>query len=430
MTETPYSLEAEQALLGAMVIDPAIIPEIRLAPGEFYKPANVKIFETIRAMDNAGEAVDIVTVVDKLKSGGDLPRVGGQEYVAKLAAQAFATVNFKFHEGIVREKAQRRLIFNICQSVMTDIADIPLSEAQQRLYIDLDHGDVQHRHIKEVTMTVAEQTEALYRLKKDGMTDAISGVPTGFSRLDGVTDGCQPGELIIIGGDTGMGKSALVGQITRHAGKTVPVHVNNLEMTAEGNVGRMVADHSNIPAWRIRKAWMESQDQWGKFDTSLGELGQLKITFDDTSTTLSEIIQSIIKAVKAGAGLCVVDYLQMIDNPLPGRTDEQEIAGIAKAMKLTAKKYKIPIILITSINRALAGRQNKRPMKSDLRGSGQIEFAADIIMLVYREDAYRVHKAEHDGRAELIIAKGRNIGESVINLRWNDEQARFEEGYE
>lgn len=425
----PQSVEAEAALIGAMLIDPEIIPEVRLTPAEFYRAAHRAIFQAIIALDAAGTPVDLVTLIERMKQTNDLEHAGGSSYIASLASDAVTWGNHAAHADIIREKAMRRTIVARCHEVMGSIHDAPLEALQDKLYINLDHGEIQHKHIRDVVVKVSEQADRRYHARREGRADSISGVPSGFLDLDTALDGFQPGELVIIGGDTGMGKSALMGQIARHAGQFVPVHINNLEMTAERNVARMVADAGDIESWRIRKAWMRDQAQWGQFTSTLTELGQLDVTFDDKSMMLGDIRQSMVRAIKAGARLLVLDYLQLVSNP-EARTQEQEIGSVSKTLKQIAKNYRVPVICLTSLNRALAGRTNKRPLLSDLRGSGQIEFDADVVLFVYRESKYTERRGESTGveDAELIIAKGRDIGESTIKTRWDGERARFLRG--
>lgn len=423
----PQDMGAEEALLGAMIIDNAIIPEVNLMGVHFYKTAHGRIFQAMLHLDTAGTPVDLVTVIEHLGTSGQLEHVGGQAYIASLATGAVTSANHAAHAAIIREKAMRRHILHICHEVAGGIHSMTLEQAQELLYVELDAGEIEHKHIRDVVVEVSEQADRRYQARREGRVDSISGIPTGFPGLDAALDGCQPGELIIIGGDTGMGKSALMGQIARHAGQLVPVHINNLEMTAERNVARMVADAGDITAWRIRKAWMRDMEQWGHFASTLGTLGQLDITFDDRSMQLRDIRQSMIRAIKRGAKLLVLDYLQLVSNPLKGRTTEQEIGDVAKTLKQIAKNYNVSVIGLASLNRELSKRTNKRPLLSDLKGSGDIEYAADVVLYVYRESKYTERPGESVGKvdAELIITKGRDILEGTVKVWWDGERARF-----
>ena len=423
----PQDLGAEQALLGAILLDNSIIPEVRLNPSDFYRQAHARIFDAMRDLDTLGTPVDLVTLLDHLMTTGQLEQIGGEAYIASLAAAAVTSANHPYHAAIVREKADYRRVIRLCAEVTyAAYQGETLDSIQDKLYIDLQRGDIEHKHIRDVVVTVSDQADRRYQARRSGEAENISGIPTGFIGVDAALDGAQPGELIIIGGDTGMGKSALMGQIARHAGQFVPVHVNNLEMTAERNVARMVADAGDITAWRIRKAWMRDMEQWGHFASTLGVLGQLSITFDDRSMQLADIRQSMVRAIKRGAKLLVLDYLQLVSNP-EARTAEEEIGSVSKMLKQLAKNYKVAVIGLTSLNRALAGRTNKRPLVSDLRGSGQIEYDADVIIFVYRESKYTEKPGENVGMedAELIITKGRDILEGTIKVRWDGERARF-----
>lgn len=425
-TETrvpPQDMGAEQALLGAMLIDNSIIPEVNLLGVHFYKTAHGHIYQAMKALDTAGTPVDLVTFLEHLTTTGILEDVGGNAYIASLAVDAVTSVNHEAYADIIREKADRRRVLTLCRVVAGMVHEASLEDIQDKLYIELGHRDIEHKHIRDVVKEVSAQVDRRYQARRDHKVDNISGISTGFFELDAALDGLQLGELTLIGGYTGMGKSALGGQIARHAGQFVPVHINNLEMIAERNVGRMVADAGNIESWKIRKAMMRDMDEWSHFHTTLGDLSQLDITFDDTSMKLQDIQQSMIRAIKRGAKFFLLDYLQLVSNPA-AQNREREIASVTKMLKQMAKKYRVAVLCIVMLNRELVTRTNKRPLLSDIKGSSDTEHDADVIIFVHREFMFS-KRPEDEDKAELIIAKGRDIGLSTIRPRWDAKRARF-----
>lgn len=429
-TETripPQDMGAEQALIGAMLMDNSIIPEVRLTISDFYNPSNARIFSAMMELDTTGKPVDIVTLSGHLSTGGQLEHVGGQSYIASLATAAVTTVNHAAHADIIRDKSARRLVLAVTREVASMVHDATLDELQDKLHLDLSHTDLIHRHIRDVAMSVSEQTDTRYKLRK-GDKLAVSGIPSGFYALDRITDGFQKKQLYVLGARPGMGKSAFMGQVAAYAGRTHKVHIQNLEMDNERQVARMVMDQGGLDSYKIRKAMM-SPDDWDTFHSTLGELSQLNITFDDKSSSLAEMRQSIVKAARSGAELVGVDYIQLVRN-MNARSREREVGEVGTELKDLAKRYDLAVLAIAALNRGVEQRENKRPLLSDLRESGQLESDADVVMFLYRADYYKKRDAEPDGKAELIIAKGRDIGESTIDLTWDAERARFlrEEG--
>ena len=425
-TETripPQDAGAEQAVLGAMLIDSAIIPEVTLQGVDFYRTSHGRIYLAMKELDSKGTPVDLVTLSEHLNTTGQLEHVGGEAYIASLASAAVTSANHEAHAAIVREKSRRRMVLTRCHEVMGMVFnDATLEELQDKLHIDLSNTELEHRHIRDVARTVREQTDNRYALRQ-GDKLAISGIPSGFYDLDRITDGFQKKQLYVMGARPGMGKSAFLGQAVAYAGRTHKVHVQNLEMDNERQVARMVMDQGGIESYKIRKAMMERKE-WTVFYDTLEELRELNVTFDDKSSSLAELRQSIVKAARAGAELVGVDYIQLVRN-MNARSREREVGEVGTELKDLAKRYDLAVIAIAALNRGVEQRENKRPLLSDLRESGQLESDADVVMFLYRADYYRKRDAEPDGKAELIIAKGRDIGESTIDLLWDDQRARF-----
>ena len=422
----PQDAGAEQAVLGAMLIDSAIIPEVTLQGVDFYRTSHGRIYLAMKELDSKGTPVDLVTLSEHLNTTGQLEHVGGEAYIASLASGAVTSANHVYHAAIVRDKSRRRMVLTRCHEVMGMVFDdSTLEELQDKLHIDLSNTELTHRHIRDVARTVREQTDNRYALRK-GDKLAIGGIPSGFYDLDRITDGFQKKQLYVMGARPGMGKSAFLMQVVAYAGRTHYCHVQNLEMDNERQVARMVMDQGGIKSYEIRKAMMDTPT-WTVFYDTLEELRELNVTFDDRSSSLAELRQSIVKAARAGAELVGVDYIQLVRN-MNARSREREVGEVGTELKDLAKRYDLAIIAIAALNRGVEQRENKRPLLSDLRESGQLESDADVVMFLYRADYYRRQKnpnAEMDGKAELIIAKGRDIGESTIDLLWDDQRARF-----
>lgn len=411
----PQSLEAEQHVLGAIFLDPRVLDDIDLTRGDFYRESHCRIYEAMKGL----EVVDLVTVSEALKRSEDLEAVGGASYLANIATAAPTAANAGYHARILREFSDRRRILRACQQTMAGIHSESVEDLLSGLVVNVDGpGQDNIKTMAEVMQEVDKRIK--YRSEH---RDELIGVSTGLVGLDIATGGLMPGDLIIIGARPGMGKSALADQIATGAAMSgVPAHICNVEMSNEQLGMRMLSKQSNISGPRLRGGQIEEDKE--AYRLAKAELSRLPITFDDVSFKLNDIQRSFNKAYRRGMRLGILDYIQLVRNSGKGKSREREIGEIPTMLKQLAKSLRIPVVALAQLNREVDKRENKRPVLSDLRDSGQLEQDADVIIFLYREGYY--NKRIEDNTAEIIIRKGRHIGTGKIPLvGWDGPRTRF-----
>jgi replicative DNA helicase len=420
----PHDVEAEQSVLGAMLISRNAVMDVAdmLTPDDFYREANRRTFKAMLGLYGQTKPIDLVTLKDKLLATGELDAVGGPMYLVTLANQVATGANAKHHAAIVKDHSMKRTILMRCTDIISRIYDDEVDELLASMAVDDTRIARQSVHISQVAKELYESMEARYNDRQE-FGDRLSGLSTGFIGLDDVTDGLQAQDLIIIGGDAGMGKTAFAFKIADYVSRTVPVHGICLEMSNLALVRRQMAKEADIDSAQLRKARLDAAE-WTRALSAVTELSKRHMTFEDRPISkLSNLARSITRAARGGAKLFVVDNLKLIKNPpLQG---EAEIASITNELKNLARCLDIRIILISPLNRDKSKRENKRPVMSDLKGSGQIEFDADYIFFLYREGYYYPEKNQID--AELIIAKARDAITPVLKLLWDGSRTNYTE---
>lgn len=422
----PQSLNAEQSIIGSLLVDASLCEDIDVEPDHFYRASHKKLLEAIYGLRAKGDGIDIVTVSEALNKSGDLEMVGGTGYINSLIVAHVTTANAKYHVKILKELSAKRVILNACRGIIAQIDDLEVDELMPMLNINVDIGTknntvTMNTVIKEVIATMDKRIQR----ESEGYGSVISGVTTGIAKLDKMTDGLQGGNLILVGARPGMGKTAFVGQIARSAcmgEPPIPTHIQSLEMGNSELATRVIAENSGIPSYKIQKALLRDNGL-SDFYEECGKLMNIPLTFDDKSMKLEDIRRGIYRAYKDGARLVILDYIQLVDNKASKGNREREVGEISTMCKQVAKQLNIPIIAVCQLNRSLESRENKRPLLSDLRDSGQLEQDADIIIFLYREGYYK--KTVEDNTAELIVAKGRNIGTGTIRTGWHGQTTRF-----
>lgn len=426
----PHNLEAEQSVLGSLLIDRDAI--IRIAsfvrPTDFYRAANAIIYQAILDLYNRREPPDLITLVDELRRTGRLDDAGGEAYLSELIAAVPTAVHVEYYARIVERTAVlRRLIdagsqivglgFDASQDVedALDTAEkLVFDVAQRRTTRDF-------RSIGEVLEDYFDRLDTLHQHK-----GTVVGVPTGFADLDKLTGGLQKSDLIIIAARPAVGKSALgLGFAYNSAvryGRTVGLFV--LEMSAEQIVQRILAMETGIDSHRLRLGYIDDSE-WSSVTRAFGRLSEAAIYIDDTASINIMELRSKARRLHAerGLDLLIVDYLQLIT----GRRTEnrvQEISEISRALKGLARELNVPVVALAQLSRAVESRQSHVPMLSDLRESGSIEQDADIVAFIYREEVYDPD-TERKGIADLIVAKHRNGPVGTVHLRFFDRTARF-----
>lgn len=429
----PQNNEAEQAVLGAMLIKKdAISAAAELLSGDdFYRAAHRIVFEAIMALSQANEAVDMITVTERLKRTGDLDKAGGIAFVTALANAVPTAANVVFHAQIVRQKAQLRHLINAATEIAgtayedaEEVDDI-MDDAEKRiLAVTARNNHADFVPMKEILLTAFEQIEK--RAASKGM---LTGLSSGFADLDKLTSGFQPSDLILVAARPSMGKTAFTLNIATHAavhsGKTVAFF--SLEMSKEQLVHRMFSAEGRVDSQRLRVGDLKDEE-WQKVIDAADRLSKASLWIDDTPGITVMELRSKARRLKAeqGLDLIVIDYLQLMQGRASrsGDNRQQEISEISRSLKALARELNVPVIALSQLSRSVESRQIKRPMLSDLRESGSLEQDADIVMFLYREDYYE-KEAERPNVTEVIIAKHRNGPVATVSLFFQKEYTKF-----
>ena len=428
----PQDLEAEQSVLGAILLDPeAIHRAIEVVrPNDFYREAHRKVYEAIVSLYQRNEPCDIVTITSELKKMDALEQVGGASYLSALVDSVPTAANVASYGRIIREKAIVRKLIEGATEIVTDgfshrgDAEVLLDKAEQVIFDVASDRSKQHfTPIKDIVKTSFKNIEQLYERK-----ELVTGVPTGYTELDRMTAGLQPSDLIIVAGRPSMGKTAFALNLGERAAIECnsSVAIFSLEMSKEQLVQRMLCCHAEVDASKLRGGFLSESD-WPKLTQAAGQLSEASIFIDDTPAITALELRAKIRRLQRehGVDLVIVDYLQLMRGGLRIESREREIADISRALKALAKEMNVPLIALSQLNRGLEARQDKRPMLSDLRESGSIEQDADVVMFIYRDEVYNKETPD-PGVAELIIGKQRNGPVGKIRLAWRSNLTRFD----
>ena len=435
----PYSEDAEQAVLSAMLIDQdAVLRAVEhLDDTMFYAERHRRLFRAMIGIAERGSVVDPLTLSDELSRRGELEGAGGKDYIGFLVDAVPTAANIEYHARIVREKAILRRLIEVSTTIVAEAFDGHttaqelLDEAESKIFqVSQQQTKDGFTRIKELLWPTMERIEALQRGGK-----TVTGVASGFNDLDELTSGFQPADLIIVAARPSMGKTAFTLNIAQHAAieHNVPVAFFSLEMSKESLVQRMLTSEARIDAQRLRKGLLRDDD-FPRLARAAGILSSAPVWIDDSpSITLLEM-RSKARRLKADAavGLVVVDYLQLMQGPANSESRQQEVSQISRGLKALAKELNVPVIALSQLSRAPEQRtgDNKRPQLSDLRESGAIEQDADLIMFLYRQEFYDgpVDKDGNslEGKAEVIVGKQRNGPTGIVNLFFQKQFTRFE----
>jgi replicative DNA helicase len=427
----PQNIEAEQAVLGAIFLQPSslTLASELLIPEDFYRASHQKIYNAMLELSDKGEPVDLVTVTSELADANLLEEVGGVSYLSDLANSVPTAANIEYYGKIVEEKSiLRRLIrtaTGIAQDGYTreDEVEVLLNEAEKTIMEVAQRKNAgAFQNIKDVLVQTYDNIELLHDRKGD-----VTGIPTGFVELDKMTAGFQRNDLIIVAARPSVGKTAFALNIAQNvATKTDEnVAIFSLEMGADQLVMRMLCAEGNIDAQRLRTGSLTPED-WGKLTMAMGSLSNSGIYIDDTPGIRVSEIRAKCRRLKqeSGLGMVLIDYLQLIQGS--GRSDnrQQEVSEISRTLKELARELKVPVIALSQLSRGVEQRQDKRPMMSDIRESGSIEQDADIVAFLYRDDYYD-KESENKNIIEIIIAKQRNGPVGTVSLAFVKEYNKF-----
>jgi replicative DNA helicase len=428
----PQNLEAEESVLGAMLLSPGAIGAVSeiVDAGDFYRDSHGAIFRTALTLYGKGEPVDAITLIDALEERSELEAVGGRSRVHELAALVPATANAAHYARIVRETATLRGLIRVGGEIARLGWDRPgetpdLVDRAEQIMFELSQQRVssEFSHIETLLKESFERITALYEAGAE-----ITGVPSGYRDLDRVTSGFQPGNLIIVAARPSMGKSALALCMAANLGvrHETPVALFTLEMSKAEVTQRLLCSEAKVESQRLRSGRLAADD-WPRLVAAGDKLMKAPIYVDDTGSITMMELRSKARRLKSKLptlGLIVVDYLQLMTSGSSAESRVQEVSQISRQLKVLARDLELPIVALSQLSRAVEQRHDKRPILSDLRESGSIEQDADIVAFVYRDEYYN-EESDQQGLAELIVAKHRNGPTDAVKLSFLKRYAKF-----
>lgn len=430
----PQSLEAESALLGAIMIRPDAMHDITdiVIPESFYAEKNRIIFVTMMDLFKKSSPIDLLSVSSKLREKNQLEQIGGGTYLSELASNVPSSSNAKYYAQIVQKKYMMRRLIESAEHISNlgfdDTHDLEemLDKAERKVFEVTNFSGV-HKFV-ELKDELSEAWERLDKLHNS--KEGLRGVSTGFTELDTKLSGFQNSDLIILAARPSMGKTSLALDMARMAAvhNNTPVGIFSLEMSAQQLVDRMLAAQSNVDAWKLRTGRLNREDEFGAIRQSLDRLSKAPIYIDDQPGNNILKMRSIARRLKSekGLGLLVVDYLQLMV-PVNSRGSDnvvQQVTEISRSLKNLARELDIPVLALSQLSRAVEQRGG-RPRLSDLRDSGSIEQDADVVMFIHREDKYK-DESERTNIAEILIEKHRNGETGKVELFFNDKKVSFQ----
>lgn len=433
MRVLPNNIEAERSIIGTMIISAKASNHALslLSVNDFFAPEHKIIFETIETMMGNYQNVDIKSLTANLVSNHEIENVGGVEYLTALSTAVVTSANIDYYIDIVLENSLARRLINVSEKIASqgydkdeDIADLLENAERSILEIARDRRTSDFKQSHEVIKEVHDNLIELSKNKGE-----MSGVATGFKYLDKITNGFQPGDLIILAARPSVGKTAFALNLAQQAANISkePVALFSLEMGAEQLMGRMISAVGRIEGEKLRGGNLSDED-WLKFSRATQTLSENKIFIDDSPVLKVMDIASKCRSLQNehGLSMIVIDYLQLIAGAKNSRESRQvEVSEISRSLKSLARELKVPVIALSQLSRGVEQRTDKRPLMSDLRESGAIEQDADIVAFIHREDYFDRDNDEVAGQAELIIAKHRNGATGTVNLSFEKEYNKF-----
>ena len=430
----PHSLEAEQAVLGGVLLAEHGFEEIadRVSEEDFYREDHRLVYRAINALNEAGSPLDAVTVTEWFEANGLIDRVDGGAYVAQLANSTPSAANIKAYADIVREKSILRALIDVGTLITSNAFGSEgrnsrelLEDAERAIFAIAERGQRAGQGavtVQETLDLAFERIQELVEKKGD-----ITGIPTGFLDLDRKTAGMQDSDLVIVAGRPAMGKTTLAMNIAENAAikSGVPVAVFSMEMSSLQLVMRLFSSLGQIEQGRLRTGKLDDMD-WPKLTSAMNLLRRSDIFIDETPALSPGELRARARRLKRkhGIGMIVIDYLQLMQVPGNSENRANEIAEISRSLKALAKELHVPVIALSQLNRSLEQRPNKRPVMADLRESGSIEQDADLILFIYRDEVYN-EDTPHKGKAEIIIGKHRHGATGTVELMFQGPWLRF-----
>jgi replicative DNA helicase len=436
----PHSIEAEQSLLGALLLDNQAFDRVAdLVTGEdFYRDDHRRIWRHIAKLIEAAKPADVVTVSESVEASEDKDKTGGAAYLGALAQNTPSALNIRRYAELVRERAVQRRLAQVATGIAEEALNPGgkevgqlLDEAESRIFQIAESGarrDQGLLEIKPVLAKVFERIDHLYH--QDNQSD-VTGVPTGYTRIDQMTSGLQAGDLVIIAARPSMGKTALALNIAEHVAvdNGLPVAVFSMEMSSTQLAMRMLGSIARVDQHKMRTGRLNDKE-WGDLSDAMAKLHETPLFIDEGGALTALEVRARARRLKrqySKLGLIVIDYLQLMSSTAQGENRATEISEISRSLKAMAKELDVPVVALSQLNRAVDQRPDRRPVMSDLRESGAIEQDADVILFIYREVVYKPDLPEDQrGLAEVIIGKQRNGPIGTIKLTFLGQHTRFE----
>ena len=426
----PFSLIAEQSLLGAIMVDPEALNDIAdmVSSTDFYLAEHEQIYTAMRELFLANKEIDLVTLIEMLVSKGIYSKSGGQDYIKTLCQTVPNALNVKDYADIVKQKSLLRQLISVC----SDISDTAYSEegsasemidyAESRIFDIAQGRDTKNfRHIRDV---LGEVYDNLHKMATEG--ESAQGTKTGFSGVDNLLAGMGDSDLILIGARPGMGKTSFALNIATNVALATKkkVCIFSLEMSAEQLVSRVISSEAMVDSYALRTGKLDSK-QWDDIAGATSKLAGCDILIDDTSGISVTAMKAKLRRV-SGLGLVVIDYLQLMQSDRKSDNRVNEVADISRGLKIMAKELNVPVICCAQLSRGPESRTDKRPMLSDLRDSGAIEQDADTVLFLYRDEYYKTDGNQEEGNiAEVIIAKNRHGSTGNVKMGWIGKYTKF-----
>ncbi|GLB49931.1 replicative DNA helicase [Neptunitalea lumnitzerae] len=437
----PQAIDLEEVVIGAMMIDKKGVDEVIdiLSPEVFYKDSHRAIFEAVIKLFESTEPIDLLTVSTQLKKDGKLESVGGDFYLIQLTQKVSSSAHIEFHARIILQKYIQRQLIKISSEIIeqaydetTDVFDL-LDNAEAKLY-EVTQGNIQKSSESAMSLVL----QAKKKIEEISNKEGLSGIPTGFNKLDALTSGWQPSDLIIVAARPGMGKTALTLSMARNIAvdQDIPVAFFSLEMSSVQLITRLISSETGLSSEKLRTGKLEKHE-WEQLNVKVKSLEKAPLFIDDTpSLSIFDLRAKARRlASQHGIRLIIIDYLQLMTagGSSKGGNREQEISMISRNLKALAKELNVPVIALSQLSRAVETRGgSKRPLLSDLRESGAIEQDADIVSFIYRPEYYKIEEWDDEERsptanqAEFIIAKHRNGGLENIRLKFLGHLGKFD----
>ena len=431
----PFSLVAEQSLLGSILVNPEAFNNIadKVSVGDFYLEEHQQIFSAMHSLFSASHEIDIVTLIDMLVQKGIYDKSGGEQYIRTIAEVVPSAMNVEDYARIVKDKSILRQLIGACDEIndvayseQDDVAHT-LDVAESKIFAIAQGKDT--KNFRPIFEVIEDVYAHLHELNTD--KEASHGTSTGFSGLDRVLAGMGKSDLILVGARPGMGKTSfclnIATNVAAQTGKTVCIF--SLEMSAEQLVSRVISSEAMVDSYAMRTGELKTED-WESIARATSKLAKCDILIDDTSGITVTEMKAKLRRVK-NLGLVVIDYLQLMTDSAHSDNRVQEVGAISRAMKIMAKDLMVPIVCCAQLSRGPESRTDKKPMLSDLRESGSIEQDADVVMFLYRDEYYKVNESSDPNSgadssiAEVIVAKNRHGSTGTVKMGWIGKYTKF-----